>query len=517
VVGAVDSLSARHAEKRAGRAYRLFAAALFGALPVFMLAGCGCGPEPSLRGIESAPYRVGAYYYLWYPSNFQKGYLREALVPPQRPELGLYDSLDPEVVERHIAWCSRYGIDFLALDFWPGRRDSFRAIERGFLQARNIGDIRFCIFFETWMVAFDPPTGTIRFDTGTIRSMKQSLLEIARRWFDHPSYLRVDGRPVVVLYLSRIFCGDYARAVLETRRALRREGHDVFLVGDEIFWEGVRNRAAGRGVRKTSTPLTGRIRLFDAVTAYNYYESGKSAHAGYAENSRFFGDVGELLSRFRRAARGHAALVPSVMPGYNDRGTRPAEAHYVIPRSFAPGEGLGSFFARCIERIGIPWMDPGLSMILVTSFNEWNEDTSIEPVAAAPSTSDDVSGSGFFTQGYDYVGYGERCLEVLRDRFSAVCGRVTREDGSPAQGIEVRAFWDNRFAARGKTDRKGYYTLSRGGMPPGNYTVHIREGRPGRRVRVRKDRCARGVDFTIRRSRQESKAGSRPAGESPEK
>jgi glycoprotein endo-alpha-1,2-mannosidase len=54
-------------------------------------------------------------------------------------------------------------------------------------------------------------------------------------------------------------------------------------------------------------------------------------------------------------------------------------------------------------------------MILVTSWNEWSEDTAIEPAAAAPVTSADRSGSGVaYTQGYPYEGYEYRYLDILR-------------------------------------------------------------------------------------------------------
>jgi hypothetical protein len=53
----------------------------------------------------------------------------------------------------------------------------------------------------------------------------------------------------------------------------------------------------------------------------------------------------------------------------------------------------------------------------VTSWNEWSEDTAIEPAASAPVTSADRSSSGVaYTQGYPYEGYGLRYLEILREK-----------------------------------------------------------------------------------------------------
>ena len=47
-------------------------------------------------------------------------------------------------------------------------------------------------------------------------------------------------------------------------------------------------------------------------------------------------------------------------------------------------------------------------MILVNSFNEWHEDTQIEPVVGEPAIE-----PFNFTKGLEYVGYGELYLDIL--------------------------------------------------------------------------------------------------------
>ena len=65
-------------------------------------------------------------------------------------------------------------------------------------------------------------------------------------------------------------------------------------------------------------------------------------------------------------------------------------------------------------------LDARLPMLLVTSWNEWSEDTAIEPAALAPATVSDRSRSGSdFTQGYRYEGYGTRYLQILRENLDA--------------------------------------------------------------------------------------------------
>ncbi len=50
------------------------------------------------------------------------------------------------------------------------------------------------------------------------------------------------------------------------------------------------------------------------------------------------------------------------------------------------------------------------NLLLVNSFNEWHEDSQIEPVGGE-GTSDPV----LYTQGIEYVGYGELYLDILRE------------------------------------------------------------------------------------------------------
>lgn len=55
--------------------------------------------------------------------------------------------------------------------------------------------------------------------------------------------------------------------------------------------------------------------------------------------------------------------------------------------------------------------------MMVTSFNEWYEDTQIEPTAGRGPTTrkDDSPSADFFTHGDAYPDYGTLYLEILRE------------------------------------------------------------------------------------------------------
>ena len=458
---------------------------------VVFITGCG-RPHPR-------QYLVGAYYYLWFPYNFrEKGYLRGFLNPLQTPILGIYNSSDPAVAEQHIAWCSRYGIDFLVIDWWPSRPQRNQALEEGFLRAANIGDIRWCIFYETQALGVDRATGTIIWTEEKIDRFISDLLGFSSTYFTHPGYLKIDGRPVIFLYLTRNFRGKTRAAIERARAALCERGCDLFIIGDEVFW---RVTAAGEEDTSsdwTGTPQRSRIELFDGITTYNIYETRKSEHGGYAAGSQYLPEVEEIYTRYREACGEEVVFIPNVIPGYNDRPLRRRREHYVIPRQWDHGGPSGSLFSVLFNRLGLAYADPEVSMIMITSWNEWNEDTAIEPLAPSPSTTRDISESGIrFTGGYSYSGFGETYLRIVRDKVVAVAGRVRDQEGKPVPGITVEGRSAGRIVASDLTDAAGYYRLSRLLMREGGYRVGVKGRDLQRMVTVKKNQATTGVDFRL--------------------
>lgn len=420
---------------------------------------------------------VGAHYYLWHPEHFKAGdYLRNKLVPPQEPLLGEYSSSDVSVAEQHIRWASRHGIDFFTLDYWPSREDYHSRIDTAFLKAKNIGDISFCIFYESQDLHFLTRWGATVFTQEAVKNFVADIRSFSRKYFKHPSYFKIDGRPVVVLYLTRTYAKHYEQALREARAAAKEEGFEVYFIGDEIFWDVTQERKDENSFRLKSTrPQLERIKLFDAITSYNLYTRRYKRHRGYDGLRVFLEDNKKLFQRYIDAVPREIPVIPVVLPGYNDRAIEDRKNH-AMPRRLAPGAEEGGFFSMAIEELAKPLLHPDLRLFFITSWNEWMEDTAIEPVKPAPATARDTSEDGsFFTQGYEYTGYGMAYLEVLRDRVVAVAGRVSDAGGSPAAGVDVYAWKDGAKAAKTTSHSDGYFTLSRLLLPPGNYNVGLIE------------------------------------------
>jgi glycoprotein endo-alpha-1,2-mannosidase len=449
-------------------------------LVAFALAAVAtsCGRPSGGAAGEAGQALVGAYYYVWWDAaEWRKGYLGERLTPPVRPLLGEYSSADPRVAAQHVAWASEYGIDFFVVS-WPGRSSrADRHLESGLLAAPNLGDVRFALLYES-LLALGHQDHRVAFDEPTTARFVGDLEHLARRYFNHPRYLRLDGRPVLFLYVTRNFEGKHREALAAARRALERLGPAPYLVGDEVFWHDPRRR---------------RLRLFEAVTAYNMYDWPRGEFAGYAGGSRFLPEVTAQYRRYRKATTdAGVAFVPSVLPGYNDRGVRPDANHYVIPRRLGPEGAEGGLLAEGLRQTGLPFLGNRNRLLVITSFNEWHEWTQVEPTTAGPPTVGDASGAGRYTAGLVHQGYGLRSLEVLRDVVVALGGRVTAPGGglTEAAGVEVQASAGGRVVATTRTDSAGRFRFGRAALPPGEYELAVGPRGERRRVVVGPTRAA---------------------------
>jgi hypothetical protein len=343
-------------------------------------------------GAQAAPLTVAAYYYPWFApdhARWDEGYVRGQLAPPEPPLLGEYDSRDPAVIARHFAWAHDYGIGVF-LCSWDGPGGySDGTIRDWLLPSPDRGATQIGLLYESLGRFPIGQDDRIHLDAAGEQTMVDDFDYIARTYFGTPGVYEIGGRPVIVIYASRIYRGAFADAIYRIRTHLEAVyGVNPYLVGDEVDWD--------------NPPDPSRIGLFDAITGYTLYSRTQpSSLTGAA----FLQRVSQRVEQFRRVAlREGVAFVPGALPGYDDRGERLAEDHHVLPREV----GSASLLQETLALAG-PLVDPHLGLLDVTSFNEWNEDTQLEPTAPA----DPATGPEALTQGYPFAAYGETPLAEL--------------------------------------------------------------------------------------------------------
>lgn len=334
--------------------------------------------------------KAGAYYYPWYSHDFHgHQYVRERLDPPQKPELGDYNDRDPEVIAKHIQWSVYAGIDFWAASWWgPDSREDV-TLREAILTHPDIGKLKIAIHYET-------PGRTVNFTD--YEHIDDDILYLSRHYFNHASYFRIDGKPVVFVYLTRVLAqkGELEKFISKMRSGARVEGYEIYIVGDHAF-----------GI----PPYLGAdFQGLDAITDYDVY--GSMGTTGYAGEKAVSGYLSRQ-SMWKKMAREQGIdYFPSVTPGFNDTAVR--DGHAPLSRKISETALYGSLFKALLKNARKLQSGNERSFIMITSWNEWHEDTQIEPVGAAAPTDRDNSESGdAFTNGLEHEGYGAKYLDIL--------------------------------------------------------------------------------------------------------
>ncbi len=350
-------------------------------------------------GAGAASLTVGAYYYAWYGPNgaqWRLGTPRAQLDRPEQPLLGAYDSADPAVIAQHFAWAQAYGVDVFFCSWrGPGTSDD-ATIRDDLLPSPARGPTQVALMYESLERLGIGPDNRIQLTPELSQRMIDDFDYMERTYFQQPGYYRIDGRPVVIVYASRILRGDVAGTILAIRmHLLTTYGVNPYLVGDEVDWD--------------LPPDPDRIALFDAITGYTPYS--RTQAAGWPAQLGYLQAIGRRARQFQRVAKAEGvAFIPDALPGFNSRAIRPGADEHVLPRELGPRSSQVSLFASMLALAGSE-VDPSLNLLAVTSWNEWNEDSQIEPTALGPPL---ATGPTSLTQDYPYQPYGTSLLEVLR-------------------------------------------------------------------------------------------------------
>jgi hypothetical protein len=207
-------------------------------LPLLVAICCALGIGKPSEAAGATPL-VGAYYYPWWgpgghdwtkdntgATNPEE--LRLHLNPQQSPALGLYDSDSASVIAGHIDQSRKANIGFWAMS-WAGKDSGTdKTIRNSVLANPRAGELKYAIHFETSsskLLGSDPANPTFANLTPSFDYMAQNI-------FTNPNYLKIDGRPVVFMYLTRTYFTTQAgadavddHAVAERRRLLGDSAH----------------------------------------------------------------------------------------------------------------------------------------------------------------------------------------------------------------------------------------------------------------------------------------------------
>jgi glycoprotein endo-alpha-1,2-mannosidase len=288
-------------------------------------------------------------YYAWHsPQNWARGH-------SEMPALKLYDSLDDKVIKEHIRWANEYGIDVLKVEYIPQFDET---ITSGILNY-DLGNTKLCLMYDSRLrfesVGHKKPPYDFN-DEVIKKTFLDDLNHIADTYFVNDNYFKINGRPVLWIYITRDYTGNYKSVIEQARQNLKSKGFDVYLVGDQVFYN----------YRLCA------ISAFDAVSCY-------SAYAGRPQNTADFGQRLKFLYMVWKTAAQLAGkdFIPSGIPAYddicleNERKSLPVLSGTTQDFNFQL-----QILSNLLDPVNI---NPEINQVSIATFNEHQEGTSIEP------------------------------------------------------------------------------------------------------------------------------------------
>ena len=297
-------------------------------------------------------------------------------IQPRLPgELGYYDLRDPTVRAAQAQLASNHGIEgFCYWHYWFGGR---RLLEQPFNAVLESGEpcLPFCLGWanESWTgVWHGSPKKVLMAQTYPGRDDDQRHFEFLERAFHDPRYIRMDGKPVLVIYKPLNMPDAHGRFDLWRRLAEASGLAGLHLVGfnmDEF------SDAASLGLDASL------IYRLGGTLAAPRWRRWERAVWGLRRRS----SLGSLrrLPYERAVARhlpdtGSAGTLqyPCVVPNFDNSprsGRRALVLTYATPERFAGH--LRAAIGHVQER---PWQD---RLVFLKSWNEWAEGNYVEPDA----------------------------------------------------------------------------------------------------------------------------------------
>jgi glycosyl hydrolase family 99 len=286
-----------------------------------------------VRVLPFRPRLVLAHYYPWYTTETWRD-PQMADRPPRLYSTEAQTDVNIQVIQAASAGIDAFVVSWQGLEAQGGFNDRRMRIV---LEAARSTRLRVCAYTETYVANPDnnpnAPTDP--------KTMFEWLADLVDLYGSHPAYLRVDGRPVIFIYLApRLSEADWTEIIAR----LRSTGRNPFLVGDFV--------------RSTL------LEPFDGEYQYtNVFSSGASlVDVNRTESLRV-----RTYSLLRQGDRRRLWVAP-VTPGFDDSRLVDRVPPHVVDRS------NGSVY----DQQWTTAIDTGADWIVVTSWNEWWENTHVE-------------------------------------------------------------------------------------------------------------------------------------------
>lgn len=317
--------------------------------------------------LAAADIQVGVYYFPgWHSTSQYWKDLRgekDSRSPGKSwgeryPVLGCYPEEEQWVADKHLEWASSYGIDFFAYDwYWDGGKSELDHAINNYLKSKGRHQVKFCLL---WANHPEVPRNLNEF-TEMVRFWCQ-------RYFSEPSYVRVEGQPLVFLFSptqlqqDAVRFGESAKSLLEKARGIARSagfpGIYFVAVTDAKPQPALLQNFMGQG--------------FSAYTGWNYAGVDKV-------QVRDYDSMVDTYLSYYEAAKNQSAELPYLVPASPGWDARPWQGGKAYVRE-NPTPAKFARMLRSARKLALDQTSRS-KIVIIEAWNEFGEGSYVEPTA----------------------------------------------------------------------------------------------------------------------------------------
>lgn len=287
---------------------------------------------------------------------------------PKLPgDLGFYDLRNVEVMHEQARLAREYGISaFCFYFYWFGGKTLLETPLRNWLNDKTI-DLKFCLCWanEKWTRTWDGRGDEILIDQQHSPEDDIAFIEHVAEYMRDPRYLRVDGKPVLLVYRPALL-PDAAATAERWRHSCRDNGvGEVHLAYVQSFELPAPASLGFDSAIQFPPNMSSAALVGDDVHLFNPH---------YAGTIRDWHKLSKNFEKSLRTSRSYR-LFPGVNTGWDNEARRPGRGTtYVCSAPFR--------YERWLRR-SIEWATQQREQapIFINAWNEWAEGAVLEPDA----------------------------------------------------------------------------------------------------------------------------------------
>jgi lipopolysaccharide biosynthesis protein len=312
---------------------------------------------------------------------------------PQLPaDLGFYDLRLPEIMQQQANLAGQYGIEgFCFYHYWfNGKKLLQRPVEEMLASGKPDFPFMLCWANENWTRKWDGRDQEVLMEQCHSEDDDVNHIHHLIQFFKDPRYIRVDNKPVFIIYKSFLL-PDPAATAKKWREIAAQHGMELYLchmvfrynktysdLADgfdaAIDFEPFGTRRTESNLTRTKTEVSDRSSIVKRISG-----RFKKANPGALEQLKTL-NIKEYKSMFENLKplkESNCKIFPSLVPGWDNTARKPNDPVLILNNS------TPALFKEWLEKIVRDFKPYSVqeNFVFINAWNEWAEGNHLEPCA----------------------------------------------------------------------------------------------------------------------------------------